>query len=87
MIPTTYIDALVEAADIVDVISSEIELKKAGQNQVGICPFHKSSQVQFTVSPEKRFYHCFGCGAHGSVIGFLMEYHGCLLYTSDAADE
>lgn len=76
MIPTTYIDALVEAADIVDVISSEIELKKAGQNQVGICPFHKSSQVQFTVSPEKRFYHCFGCGAHGSVIGFLMEYHG-----------
>lgn len=76
MIPTTYIDALVAAADIVEVIGSDVELKKGGQNHVGICPFHKSTQVQFTVSPEKRFYHCFGCGAHGSVIGFIMEYHG-----------
>lgn len=76
MIPTTYIDALVEASDIVDVIGSEVELKKAGQNHVGICPFHKSTQLQFSVSPAKRFYHCFGCGAHGSVISFLMEYHG-----------
>lgn len=76
MIPTAYIETLVEAADIVDVISTEVELKKAGQNYVGICPFHKSTHVQFTVSPAKRFYHCFGCGAHGSVIGFLMEYHG-----------
>lgn len=76
MIPTTYIDALVEAADIAEVIGSEIELKRSGQNHVGICPFHKSPHVQFTVSPEKRFYHCFGCGAHGSVIGFLMEFHG-----------
>ena len=76
MIPTAYIDALVEAADIVEVIGSEVELKKSGQNHVGVCPFHKSTQVQFTVSPDKRFYHCFGCGAHGSVIGFVMEYHG-----------
>lgn len=76
MIPTTYIESLVEAADIVDVIGSEVELKKAGQNHVGICPFHRSGQVQFSVSPEKRFYHCFGCGAHGSVIGFMMEFHG-----------
>lgn len=76
MIPETYIDALIEAANIVDIISSEIDLKRAGQNYVGICPFHKSEKSQFTVSPEKRFYHCFGCGAHGSVIRFAMEYHG-----------
>ena len=76
MIPDTYIEALVEASDIVDVIGSEVGLKKAGQNHVGICPFHKTTDAQFTVSTAKRFYHCFGCGAHGSVIGFLMEYHG-----------
>lgn len=76
MIPTTYIDALVAAADIVEVIGSDVELKKSCANYVGVCPFHKTSQTQFTVSPEKRFYHCFGCGAHGSVIGFVMEFHG-----------
>ena len=76
MIPTTYIDGLVEAVDIVEVIGSDVELKRAGRNHVGNCPFHKSPQDQFTVSAEKRFYHCFGCGAHGSVIGFLMEFHG-----------
>lgn len=76
MIPSTYIDTLIEATDIVEVIGSEIELKRAGRNYVGVCPFHKSPHVQFTVSAEKRFYHCFGCGAHGSAIGFLMEYHG-----------
>lgn len=76
MIPSAYIDALAEAANIVDVIGSEVELKKAGRNYVGVCPFHRSHDIQFTVSPEKRFYHCFGCGAHGSAIGFTMEYHG-----------
>ena len=76
MIPKPYIDALVEAADIVEVIGAEVPLQKAGNNYVGLCPFHKAKENQFTVSPGKRFYHCFGCGAHGSVIGFVMEYHG-----------
>ena len=76
MIPTTYIDALLEAADIIEIVGAEVPLKRGGRNHIGNCPFHKSPHNQFTVSPEKRFYHCFGCGAHGSVIAFLMAFNG-----------
>ena len=53
-----------------------MQLKKGGQNFLGLCPFHGEKSPSFTVSPSKQFYHCFGCGAHGSAIGFLMEHRG-----------
>lgn len=62
--------------DIVDVVGKYVQLKKGGANYMGLCPFHNEKSPSFTVSPTKQFYHCFGCGAHGSSIGFLMEYSG-----------
>ena len=59
-----------------DVVQRYVQLKKAGANYVGLCPFHNEKTPSFTVSPTKQFYHCFGCGAHGNAIGFLMEYAG-----------
>ena len=53
-----------------------VQLKKAGQNHLGLCPFHAEKSPSFTVSPSKQFFHCFGCGAHGSAIGFVMEHRG-----------
>ncbi|MBR7059430.1 MAG: DNA primase [Neisseriaceae bacterium] len=74
MIPSDFVDDLLSRIDIVDVISDYVPLKKGGQNYVACCPFHKEKTPSFTVAPNKQFYHCFGCGAHGSAIGFLMEY-------------
>ncbi|MEQ1882289.1 MAG: DNA primase [Burkholderiales bacterium] len=76
MIPQSFIQDLVNRVDIVDVIESSVPLKRAGANYSGLCPFHTEKSPSFTVSPTKQFYHCFGCGAHGTVIGFLMEYQG-----------
>ncbi len=76
MIPRDFIDQLLSRVDIVDVIDRRVPLKKAGQNYQACCPFHGEKTPSFTVSPTKQFYHCFGCGAHGSAIGFLMEYGG-----------
>ncbi len=73
-IPQEFIDDLLTRVDIVDVIDARVPLKKAGQNFVARCPFHDEKSPSFTVSPSKQFYHCFGCGAHGTAIGFLMEY-------------
>lgn len=73
-IPPQFIDELLARVDIVDVIDSRVPLKKAGKNLQACCPFHNEKSPSFTVSPEKQFYHCFGCGAHGTAIGFLMEY-------------
>lgn len=73
-IPDSFIDDLLARTDIVSVIESHIALKKAGREFVACCPFHNEKTPSFTVSPDKQFYHCFGCGAHGSAIGFLMEY-------------
>jgi DNA primase len=73
-IPPQFIDDLLTRVDIVDVIDSRVPLKKAGRNHQACCPFHNEKTPSFTVSPEKQFYHCFGCGAHGTAIGFLMEY-------------
>jgi len=74
MIPTEFIDELINKIDIVDIIEEYVPLKKSGANYTACCPFHKEKSPSFSVSPSKQFYHCFGCGAHGSAIGFIMEY-------------
>jgi DNA primase len=74
MIPNDFIQTLLARVDIVDVIDRYVPLKKAGANHVACCPFHSEKTPSFTVSQAKQFYHCFGCGAHGTAIGFLMEY-------------
>ena len=73
-IPPQFIDDLLTRVDITDVIDARVPLKKAGKNLQACCPFHNEKTPSFTVSSEKQFYHCFGCGAHGTAIGFLMEY-------------
>ena len=73
-IPQDFIDDLVARADIVEVIGRRVQLKKAGREFKACCPFHDEKTPSFTVSPAKGFYHCFGCGAHGTAVGFLMEY-------------
>ena len=74
LIPQTFIDELIARADIVEVIGSRVQLKKAGREFKACCPFHNEKSASFWVSPEKQFYHCFGCGAHGTVLRFLMEH-------------
>ena len=74
LIPQDFIDDLVQRIDIIEVISNQIEIKKAGREYKGLCPFHTEKTPSFTVSQEKGFYHCFGCGAHGTALGFLMDY-------------
>ena len=76
MIPQTFITDLLNRVDIVDVVGRYVQLKKGGANFMGLCPFHSEKSPSFTVSPTKQFYHCFGCGAHGTSIGFLIEYSG-----------
>ena len=76
MIPQTFIDELLNRVDIVDVIEKFVPLKRSGANLSACCPFHEEKTPSFTVSQQKQFYHCFGCGAHGSAISFLMEYQG-----------
>lgn len=73
-IPQSFIDDIVSRADIVEVIDAHVPLKQAGREYKACCPFHDEKTPSFTVSREKQFYHCFGCGAHGTVIGFLMNY-------------
>lgn len=76
MIPESFIQELLNRVDIVEVIDKAVPLKKAGANYSACCPFHNEKSPSFTVSPTKQFYHCFGCGAHGSALSFLMEYNG-----------
>ena len=76
MIPQEFIQSLLGRVDIVDVVDRYVKLKKAGANYSACCPFHNEKSPSFTVSPTKQFYHCFGCGAHGNAIGFLMEHSG-----------
>ncbi len=74
LIPRSFIDELIARANIVEVIGSRIGLKKAGREYKACCPFHTEKTPSFWVSPEKQFYHCFGCGAHGTALSFLMEH-------------
>src|ERR1700752_929001 len=76
MIPQPFIQELLNRVDIVGVVDRHVKLKRAGANYVACCPFHTEKTPSFTVSPTKQFYHCFGCGAHGTAIGFLMEHAG-----------
>jgi DNA primase len=73
-IPQAFLDDIVARADIVEVIGARVPLKKSGREYKANCPFHSEKSPSFWVSPDKQFYHCFGCGAHGTVIGFLMQY-------------
>ena len=76
MIPQTFIDELLNRVDIVDVIEKFVPLKRSGTNLSACCPFHEEKTPSFTVSQQKQFYHCFGCGFHGSALSFLMEQQG-----------
>ena len=76
MIPKSFIQDLLNRLDIVDVIERYVPLKNAGANYAACCPFHSEKSPSFTVSQSKQFYHCFGCGAHGTAIGFVMEHAG-----------
>ena len=76
MIPESFIQELLNRIDVIDVIDKRVTLKKAGSNYLACCPFHDEKTPSFTVSPSKQFYHCFGCGEHGSAISFLIEYEG-----------
>ena len=73
-IPQNFIDDLLARVNIVDIIDGRVKLKKTGKNYSGLCPFHQEKSPSFSVSPDKQFYYCFGCGAGGNAIGFLMEY-------------
>jgi len=73
-IPQAFIDELIARADIVELIGGRVQLKKAGREWKACCPFHSEKTPSFWVSPDKQFYHCFGCGAHGTALGFLMEH-------------
>jgi len=73
-IPEKFIDELLTRVDIVELIDRRVPLKKAGKDYKACCPFHEEKTPSFTVSADKQFYHCFGCGEHGSAIGFLMRY-------------
>jgi len=76
VIPDSFKQDLLNRVDVVEVVSRYVQLRKAGANYSGLCPFHNEKTPSFSVSPAKQFYHCFGCGAHGNAIGFLMAYGG-----------
>ena len=73
-IPDAFIDDLLARSDIVEIVGARVPLKKQGREYSARCPFHDERSPSFTVSPTKQFYHCFGCGAHGTAIIFLMNY-------------
>jgi DNA primase len=76
LIPESFVQELLARIDVVDVVGRYVQLRKGGANLLGLCPFHNEKSPSFTVSPTKQFYHCFGCGAHGSAISFLIEHTG-----------
>jgi len=76
LIPDSFVQELLARVDVVDVVGRYVQLRKGGANLLGLCPFHQEKSPSFTVSPAKQFYHCFGCGANGSAITFLMAHTG-----------
>ena len=75
-IPQSFIQELLNRADVVDVVGRHVTLKKGGANYMGLCPFHGEKSPSFSVSPTKQFFHCFGCGKSGDAIRFLIEHTG-----------
>jgi DNA primase len=75
-IPEEKISEIINASDIVDIVSESVILKKAGQNFFGLCPFHSEKTPSFSVNPAKQIFHCFGCSAGGNSISYVMKYHG-----------
>ena len=73
-LPQAFLDDLLDRLDIVEVIDRRVKLKKAGKNYSACCPFHDEKTPSFSVNPERQFYYCFGCGAGGNAIGFVMDY-------------
>ena len=73
LIPQSFINDLIDRADIVDVIDGRVPLKKTGKNYSGLCPFHDEKSPSFSVSPDKQFFHCFGCQESGTALTFLMK--------------
>ena len=69
-----FIDQVLDRTDIVDVVDRRVKLKKAGKNYSACCPFHEEKTPSFSVNPQKQFYYCFGCGAGGNALGFIMDY-------------
>src|SRR6056297_3341297 len=74
LIPQNFLDDLLERVDLVDIVDRRVKLKKTGKNYSARCPFHDEKTPSFTVNPEKQFFYCFGCGAGGNALGFLMDY-------------
>ena len=74
LIPQSFIDELLDRTDIVDVVNSRVPLKKTGKSHKACCPFHEEKTPSFTVAEDKQFYYCFGCGAGGNALSFVMEY-------------
>src|SRR5690606_32428353 len=74
LIPQGFIDDLLGRTDVVEVVGSRLKLKKTGKNYSALCPFHNEKSPSFSVSPDKQFYYCFGCGAGGNAIGFLIDF-------------
>ncbi|MGB5064296.1 MAG: CHC2 zinc finger domain-containing protein, partial [Candidatus Competibacter sp.] len=73
-IPQEFVDQLLGRVDLVEIVNARVPLRRTGREFMACCPFHAEKTPSFTVSPRKQFYHCFGCGAHGTAIGFLMAY-------------
>jgi DNA primase len=73
-LPQAFLDDLLDRLDIVEVIDRRVKLKKAGKNYSACCPFHDERTPSFSVNPERQFYYCFGCGAGGNALGFVMDY-------------
>ena len=76
MIPPAFLQDLLSRVDVVELVGRHVQLRRGGANWSGLCPFHAEKSPSFTVSPSKQFYHCFGCGAHGDAIRFLVEHSG-----------
>jgi len=76
MFETSFVDQVRERTELLDLVGSSVKLKKAGKDYTGLCPFHTEKSPSFSVSPTKQFYHCFGCGAHGDAIGWMMDFGG-----------
>ena len=78
-IPPDFIRSVIDTADLAHIVGGRVKLKKSGRNYTGLCPFHNEKTPSFSVVPDKGFYHCFGCGAHGNALDFMMKHEAKIL--------